>query len=47
LLSIRGRRGDRARIELLDQGGHALFVDQAQRFNPLLELIAATVLSAP
>jgi pimeloyl-ACP methyl ester carboxylesterase len=48
LLSIRGRRGARARIKLLDQAGHALFVDQAQRFNALLEeLIAATVLSAP
>ena len=26
-----------ARIELLDGAGHALFVDQAQRFNALLE----------
>jgi microsomal epoxide hydrolase len=32
-----------ARIELLDGAGHALFVDQAQRFNALLdELIVAT-----
>jgi microsomal epoxide hydrolase len=32
-----------ARIELLDGAGHALFVDQAKRFNALLdELIVAT-----
>jgi non-heme chloroperoxidase len=32
-----------ARIELLDGAGHALFVDQAERFNALLEqLISAT-----
>ena len=26
-----------ARIELLDRAGHALFVEQAERFNALLE----------
>lgn len=32
-----------ARIELMDGAGHALFVDQAQKFNALLEeLIVAT-----
>jgi pimeloyl-ACP methyl ester carboxylesterase len=32
-----------ARIELLDGAGHALFVDQAERFNTLLEdLISMT-----
>ena len=30
-----------ARIELLDGAGHALFVDQAQRFNALLEELIA------
>jgi pimeloyl-ACP methyl ester carboxylesterase len=31
-----------ARIELLPGAGHALFVDQAQRFNALLEELIAS-----
>jgi pimeloyl-ACP methyl ester carboxylesterase len=46
-LYIKAKLGDDARLEKFDNVGHALFVDDADRFNQLLEKFVEGLRLAP
>jgi hypothetical protein len=46
-LYIKAKLGDDARLEKFDDAGHALFIDDADRFNQLLEKFVEGLRLAP